>query len=28
MAAEFSFDIVSEINQQELANALDQARRE
>ena len=28
MASEFSFDIVSEIDQQELANALDQARRE
>ena len=28
MASEFSFDIVSEIDQQELVNALDQARRE
>jgi len=28
MANEFSFDVVSEIDQQELANALDQARRE
>lgn len=28
MATEFSFDIVSEIDQQELANALDQTRRE
>lgn len=28
MAAEFSFDIVSEYDQQELVNALDQARRE
>lgn len=28
MASEFSFDVVSEIDQQELANALDQARRE
>ena len=28
MASEFSFDIVSEIDQQELANALDQVRRE
>jgi len=28
MATEFSFDIVSEIDQQELVNALDQARRE
>lgn len=28
MASEFSFDIVSEIDQQELVNALDQTRRE
>lgn len=28
MASEFSFDIVSEIDRQELANALDQTRRE
>ena len=28
MTAEFSFDIVSQIDQQELANALDQTRRE
>lgn len=28
MASEFSFDIVSEIDQQELANALDQTKRE
>ncbi|MEA1909963.1 MAG: YajQ family cyclic di-GMP-binding protein [Patescibacteria group bacterium] len=28
MASEFSFDIVSEIDQQELTNALDQVRRE
>jgi len=28
MASDYSFDIVSEIDQQELANALDQARRE
>jgi len=28
MASEFSFDVVSEIDQQELFNALDQARRE
>jgi uncharacterized protein YajQ (UPF0234 family) len=28
MAAEFSFDVVSEIDQQELTNALDQTRRE
>ena len=28
MASEFSFDIVSEIDQQELTNALDQTRRE
>jgi len=28
MAAEYSFDVVSKIDQQELANALDQARRE
>jgi len=28
MASEFSFDVVSEIDRQELANALDQTRRE
>lgn len=28
MASDYSFDIVSQINQQELANALDQVRRE
>lgn len=28
MSSEFSFDVVSQIDQQELANALDQARRE
>jgi uncharacterized protein YajQ (UPF0234 family) len=28
MASEFSFDVVSEFDQQELVNALDQARRE
>lgn len=28
MASEYSFDVVSKIDQQELANALDQARRE
>ena len=28
MASEFSFDVVSKIDQQELANALDQAQRE
>jgi hypothetical protein len=28
MASEYSFDVVSQIDQQELANALDQARRE
>ena len=28
MAAEYSFDVVSKIDQQELANALDQAKRE
>jgi uncharacterized protein YajQ (UPF0234 family) len=28
MAAEYSFDVVSKIDQQELANALDQSRRE
>ncbi|MFH0912402.1 MAG: YajQ family cyclic di-GMP-binding protein [Patescibacteria group bacterium] len=28
MASEFSFDVVSEIDRQELTNALDQARRE
>jgi cyclic-di-GMP-binding protein len=28
MAGEFSFDVVSQINQQELTNALDQAHRE